>query len=339
MAKRKRLNPAANPAPEPPAGPTATSSGPLETKALNGWVGVRARPPIADVTRDAAAQAAFEEVSAELASARRDGRMVIELPLEAVDAGHLVRDRVQLDEDEMVTLMESLRARGQQTPIDVTDLGQGRYGLISGWRRLTALRALYAQGNDPIYAKVTALVRAPEGQGDAYRAMVEENEIRAALSYYERARIAVKAAQEGVFGGPKDAVQSLFSAARGPKRSKIMSFTALVEALDDSLRFPAAIPERLGLSLAARLQEDAGFVGSLRAALDAERPDTPGGERKLLEAALRPPVADKPAPEPDVVPGVALKFKRGVVTLSGQGVDADLMADLRLWLTERDQGM
>ena len=50
--------------------------------------------------------------------------------------------------------------------------------------------------------------------------MVEENEIRVGLSYYERARIVAKAVAQGVFETEKQALQRLFHTASRPKRSK-----------------------------------------------------------------------------------------------------------------------
>jgi ParB family chromosome partitioning protein len=44
---------------------------------------------------------------------------------------------------------------------------------------------------------VLALIRRPETSADAYLAMVEENEIRAGISFYERARLAAEAAKLG----------------------------------------------------------------------------------------------------------------------------------------------
>lgn len=347
MAKRKRLSPA-------PAFEISGSDQPeggLETKAMYGRIGLRPGPPpdvqpdtsargrapIADVAGDAAAQSAFEEVAGELQSARKEGRMVLRLPLDAVEAGHLVRDRVAVDADDMATLMDSLRARGQQAPIEVVELGGGRYGLISGWRRLMALQALHEEGSqEGRFATVQALVRSPESAAEAYCAMVEENEIRADLSFYERARIAVKAVEQGVHKTTKDAVQSLFSAARPAKRSKIMAFTALVETLDDHLRFPRAIPEKLGLRLVQALREDAGFRRRLTEALrKASRRDTPEAERRVLERVLsgdKTPAATKTE---NLTSGVTLTAGSGRVTLSGAAVDAELIADLRRWLRAR----
>ena len=105
----------------------------------------------------------------------------------------------------MASLRESLRLHGQRTPIEVTPLvaeGHGAalpYGLISGWRRLQALKALHAATGEPRFATVQALVRRPETAADAYVTMVEENEIRLGLSHYERARVAALATARGVF--------------------------------------------------------------------------------------------------------------------------------------------
>jgi ParB/RepB/Spo0J family partition protein len=326
MAKRKRLSPAAL-APDAPA---------PETKAALGWVGHGTRrAPIADVSGDAAQQSAFEEVAEELRTARAEGRMVLSLPLTAVVADHLVRDRIASDPEEMEVLKASLRDRGQQTPVEVVELGAGRYGLISGWRRLAALQALSAE-DTARFGTVQALVRAPETAGEAYRAMVEENEIRADLSFYERARIAVQAAEQGIYPDVKTAVQSLFSAVRAPKRSKILSFTVLVDAFDAQLRFPTAIPEKLGLPLVAAVQGNPEFARRLSAALKRADPQDAAAERAVLERALKKTAAPKAStPRETVAPGVTWEAGRGRVVLSGAGVDAALLADLRAWLAKR----
>ena len=152
---------------------------------------------------------AFDEVAAELHNARVEGRMVSKLAIGDIDATYLVRDRMTVDDEDMAALKDSLRARGQQAPIEVVDLGDRRYGLISGWRRLTALRALQAETSDATFGVVQAFIRRPDTAADAYCAMVEENEIRVDLSFYERARIAVKAVEQGVYPDVKTAVQSL----------------------------------------------------------------------------------------------------------------------------------
>ena len=328
MAKRKRLTPAA----------LSADDAPLEAKATLGWIGHGTRrPPIAEVTGEAAQRSALEEVAEELRQARTEGRMVLRLPLSAVEAEHLVRDRVATDPEDMATLTDSLRDRGQQTPVEVVDLGGGRYGLISGWRRLLALKALSVEDGDR-FGFVQALVRAPDTAAQVYRAMVEENEIRADLSFYERARITVQTVQQGIYPDPKSAVQSLFSAARPAKRSKILSFAVLVQALDDHLRFPAAIPEKLGLPLAAAVQTRAGFGKKLAQSLHLADPQDAASERLVLEQALKKPVRRVKRPEKEVVaPGLALEAGKGRVVLSGKQVDDDLLLELRLWLKSRNK--
>ena len=128
------------------------------------------------------------------------------------------------------------------------------YGLISGWRRLQALKALHAETGEPRFATVQALVRRPETAADAYVTMVEENEIRLGLSHYERARVAALATARGVFPTEDDALRALFATASRPKRSRIRAFLEIFHALDGCLRFPAHLPERLGLALVERLR-------------------------------------------------------------------------------------
>ena len=270
MAKRKRLT---------PANPAFLDTPAPETKSMF------ATAPIADVARDASASAALDELSDTMARARDEGRMVVDLPLDQIEVDYLVRDRLVVEETEMRTLMASLRDRGQQTPIEVMQIGDSRYGLISGWRRCKAL-SLIAEEDRNEAPTVLALLRKPEEASDAYLAMVEENEIRVDLSYFERARIVAKAVEEGVYAMERTALQELFRAASRAKRSKIGSFLPVVRALDGHLRFPHVLSERLGLGLAQALTEDPGFVDHLRARLKAAEPDSAEAETAVLVKAL-----------------------------------------------------
>ncbi len=288
MAKRKRLTP---PAPDRFDGPAP------EVKSMM-------RPaPIAQVAGEASTVSALRELSDLVRSARDEGRLIETLALDAIEAGYLVRDRLlaPMDED-MQALVESLRARGQQTPVDVVDMGGGRYGLISGLRRLTALTRLFSETGDPRFGRIRARIVVPGDAAEAYRAMVEENEIRAGLSLYERARIVAKAVEAGVFPDSRDALLTLYAAASRAKRSKIKSALAVVEALDGALRFPTAHGERLLLDLSRALEGDAGLADRLRALLEATPADTPEAEQARLTEALRPLAAPAPAP---VVPEAA----------------------------------
>ena len=332
MAKRMRLTPPQD---------TYLAPAPLENKALNGPFGSVSRnaAPIAQMAGDAATAAALREVSEELRSARTEGRLVQQVPLAAIEVDHLLRDRIHHDDEDMAALRESLRARGQQTPIDLVDLGGGRYGLISGWRRLMALSDLYAQTGDARFSHIQGLLRRPDGSAEAYLAMVEENEIRVALGHYERGRIAAKAAEAGVYPDIQSAVRHLFSTASKAKRSKIGTFVLIYKALDAVLQFPALIPERLGLALAAGLEADTALAPRLAQMLGQARPKTPAEEQALLSRALRPATPDKQLPpkgREDITPGIRLQVSGSGAatryTLSGPGLGRDFKARLAEWL-------
>lgn len=347
MAKRKRLSPAG------PLDPGRAARAPETKSALAPGLGTR--PPIAQVAGEAASRAALDELGAEMARARAEGRFVQALPLDAVDETHLVRDRMLADEEELSVLIDSIRARGQQSPIEVVELGAGRYGLISGWRRLTALRRLAAtegQGDAP--ATVLAVLRRPETASDAYLSMVEENEIRVGLSFYERARIVARAAEEGVYRDASAALAGLFGSVSRSKRSKIGTFLKLYEALDDRLAFASAIPEKLGLALARKLDDDPDFRARLDDRLRKSPATSAEEEIALLERALRgegktPSARAAPAPKkaPDqaseparyrsreIAPGITLQPQDGALVLSGPGVTDGFRAELESWLQRR----
>jgi len=321
MAKRKRLTPA-NPMFLDDGAPPAPVVG---------------RAPIAGVAGDASALAALEEVSESLARARADGRMIVALPLDQVQFDYLVRDRLSADSEEMAVLMASLQARGQQTPVEVVALGGDRYGLISGWRRCQALRRLAeTEAGD---GTVLAVLRRPAEASDAYLAMVEENEIRVGLSYFERAHIALKTVEQGVFETERDALRALFGTASRAKRSKIGSFVTVVRALNGYLRFPETIGERLGLALAQRLDKAPGLAADLRGRLKEASPVTIEAEQALLSQALS---AAKPAPPHaaaksgahEILPGLWLRTHEadGRVELWGKRLTVEARHQLMIWL-------
>ncbi|MEY8839203.1 ParB/RepB/Spo0J family partition protein [Cribrihabitans sp. XS_ASV171] len=294
----------------------------------------------------------------DIAAMQAEGRIIELLPLAAIDAEHLVRDRLAQDEDEMEALMASLRKRGQQMPIEVVTLPRPgpageTHGLVSGWRRLTALRRLSQETGDPSFATARALVVTPETAQDAYLAMVEENEIRVNLSHYERARIACKAMEEGVFANQRAALQGLFGNATRSKRSKIGTFMLLVESFDDVLRFPSAISEKLGLALAREIVRDPNLTAEIRAALTEAAPDSALAEMRLLAAMVAEraerttPLQEPPEPRPAraasraevtrIGEGLEMRFdaSRGRIELSGADATEGLVEELRAWLADR----
>lgn len=309
MAKRRRLDVSVEPV-----------SGKLDTNSAAS--SLRARMPIAEVAGDTAGRAALEEVVREMTRIEEEGRVVKKLTLDCVQTHHFARDRMELDEEEMHALRTSIAERGQQTPIEVLPLRDGKYGLISGLRRMEALRSLNAP-------HVLALVRRPESSQDAYRAMVEENEIRTNLSFYERANIAVEAVGQGVFANVRAAVKGLFAHAPKARRSKILKFVSVCTALGESLRFPTMIPEHLGLALAHAIEADPKLADRIASALAKSPPDDAAEERRVLELALKRPA--RQVEREKLAPNLVLERKAGRAVLSGRAVDEAFLDELRSW--------
>ncbi|WP_128255754.1 ParB/RepB/Spo0J family partition protein [Falsirhodobacter deserti] len=284
--------------------------------------------------------------AARLREAEERGLVLRELPLARIEAEAVVRDRMSLDPEAMKELQLSIAAQGLRLPIEVFELpdtGQEpRYGLLSGYRRLRAVQNLRGLTGQAQYDTIRAIVRQPDAMGGTFAAMVEENEVRAGLSHFERGRIAVIAAQQGAFANVEAAVDALFPVASKGKRSKIRSFALIFEELGDMLLFPDALREKDGLRLAAALRD--GHEGTLRVALAEATPENAQNEWELLEAALdnlgpvqprqgrggrprtRPPEAGRKSALPT---GVALRSGRDkdgwFIRLKGDRVDAALV--------------
>ena len=285
MAKRRRLN---APTVEELAKISEGLAAKLDTKRPS-TLGVNV-PPIARVAGEAAALSGAEAADARRYQAAKEaGLLAQKIPLSQIETEHLSRDRMQVDEAEMAELKHSILAHGLRMPIEVLPLEDEnsslRYGLISGWRRVAALRALAKETGREEFVSIPALIRAPKEASDAYISMVEENEIRADLSHFERGRIAVISAKQGAFASAEEAVNALFAAGSKAKRSKIRSFALIFEALGDLLNFPTRLSERAGLRLAAALKE--GQVPVLRAALADASCVSFEDEWRALEGVLK----------------------------------------------------
>jgi ParB family transcriptional regulator, chromosome partitioning protein len=338
MAKRKRLTPA-----EPQTTDTESLSVSANTKPIlpSELLSSRTRPPISQVAGDASAAAALEDLAQQMHQARTSGRLIQDVPHDQIDVSYLVRDRILENNEEMQALKKSLGMRGQQTPIELVELGPGHYGLISGWRRVAALQQLFAETNDPQFSRVLAILRRPETAADAYLAMLEENEVRVGLSYYERARIVAKAVEHGVYPNEKTALQTLFSSASRAKRSKIKSFIPVYRELDDVLRFGGAIPERLGLKLSKVFETNPKVVEQLRTRLTSDNPLSAEAEQACLVNALQAPRSTE-MPSPKLVDEiiktsdgeVRLTWSGANIVLSGKGATRLLAKRFQFWLED-----
>jgi ParB family chromosome partitioning protein len=288
MAKRKRLTPAR---PDTEPAPDRLRAGPFSA------------PPIAQVSAEASASAALSDLSHLLHTARTEGRLLEALALDAIETGYLTRDRLVSDRDELDALKSSIAERGQTTAIEVTPLpgSPGRYGLISGWRRLLALRELAAERPDR-FGTVQARIVAPDTVQAAYVAMVEENEVRVNLSPFERAHVVVRALEAGLFADQRAALQTLYANVTRSKRSKIGAMVPVVRAIGQALHFPADLSERLALTLARDLAQDPALADRICGALVATPPATSQAEADLLARTIAP--SQIPARAPQLSPNV-----------------------------------
>ena len=248
--------------------------------------------PIAHVAAESAAlgtgegtQDKLNRLDAErLREAQEKGLLITEIPIDKIDADAMIRDRSVLDADEMDELRISIRASGLRLPIEGYEGQDGRFELLSGYRRLMAVRDLAKVKNEVEFRSIKAVIRPRTDIAGAFSAMVEENEIRSNLSHYERGRIAVIAAQQGAFSNTEEAVNALFKSASAAKRSKVKSFAEVFEVLGDVMAFPESLSERRGLRLAGAVRQ--GAVKRLRDALGTGQGVTPDLEWAVLEQII-----------------------------------------------------
>lgn len=217
----------------------------------------------------------------QLRRARLDLRLI---PLEAIDESHLTRDRMDIDSAALEELKASIRANGLGSPIRVDQLDGARYGLNQGRRRLIAFRELHRETGDEAFSRIPALVDAAGERDDAYRRMVDENLIRADISYAEMAMLAAAYSEESG-RSIEEAITTLYASASDSKRSHIAAFARLLAVLGDVIRFPTALPRNLGVALAAKIR-DREAAEAARAALLAQAAATAEDERSLLESIV-----------------------------------------------------
>jgi ParB family chromosome partitioning protein len=190
------------------------------------------------------------------------------IPLGEIDATALPRDRTGLDPEPFEELKASLRASGLRTPVEVFPLDPApRFGLIAGYRRLAAFRALHEAGLEGFDA-IPAFIREIDA-AQAFRAMVEENEIREQLSPWERGRAAILAVEAGFFETVEAAIDALHPGATKQKRAKLRAAARVVAETEGLWTAPERLSEKNLLDLADALR--AGFGPPMEAALRAAR--------------------------------------------------------------------
>ncbi|WP_172300030.1 ParB/RepB/Spo0J family partition protein [Pseudoruegeria sp. HB172150] len=197
------------------------------------------------------------------------------IPIHQIDETALIRDRTAINAATQDELQQSIAANGLRMPIEVFAIGAGpdpRFALISGYRRLMAVRALHEITGDPRHAGIEALIRKPASQAEALAAMVEENEIRAPLSPWERAHIAIATRDAGTFDTLDTALAALYPHAPRQKRFKLRAVAEVVEALDGTLAEPETLTERRLIRIANALRLGWGEILEAALATAASNP-------------------------------------------------------------------
>lgn len=178
------------------------------------------------------------------------------IPLDVIDLDHLTRDRRVIDQTAQDELVKSILAVGLSNPIRVERAGEG-YRLIQGARRLSAYRYLLDATGQDRYARIPAAVWNESDLAMGYRRMVDENLVRADVSYAELAMLAQAFADDDrtPVGSASDAVDALYASASPAKRSHIRTFLQLLEKGLGMFAHPEAISRNLGLKLVRALDD------------------------------------------------------------------------------------
>lgn len=262
---------------------------------------------------EAAIRAENDSLAHEFVRLKKLGLVIDMIPVDAVQATKLVRDRSARAEADLDDLKASIKALGLSNPIRVEQVGDGRYELVQGWRRLSAYRALFEETGDPAYAQIPAgLMAKGETLDSLYRRMVDENMVRKDISWAEMANLARAYTQDDATGcrDLDQAVNLLFATANPQKRSYVRRFAFLMRAMESSLDHAEAIPRALGLAVAHRIENEAGSAVVLARTLAAAPGRTAEQELAILRA-----FADA-QPEGDVVRGGGARpATRGKTTL------------------------
>lgn len=236
---------------------------------------------------EAAIRAENDTLAHEFVRLKKLGLVVDMIPVEQISASKLIRDRSARGDGDVEDLKTSIKALGLSNPIRVEQVGEGRYELVQGWRRLAAYRALLAETGDAAYARIPAgLMAKGETLEGLYRRMVDENMVRKDISWAEMANLARAYAQDEATGcrDLDQAVNVLFATANPQKRSYVRRFAFLMRAMETSLAHPEAIPRQVGLSVANRIENEPGSSGALARALAARPARTAEEELAILRA-------------------------------------------------------
>jgi ParB family chromosome partitioning protein len=210
------------------------------------------------------------------------------VPLPEIDEAAFTRDRTALDPDAQHELELSIAASGLRQPVELLTFSEPRagrpYGLISGYRRLIALRALHERTGYERFSTIPAFIRGSTTLPAAIAAMVEENEIRAGLSPFERGLVCVTARNQGAFISIEEAVEKLYPNAGRVKRLRLRALAHFAEEMDGQFTAPQKLKQEHAFRIARAI--DAGFGDLIRTALEESSVKDPDHQWDLIQPIL-----------------------------------------------------
>lgn len=211
------------------------------------------------------------------------------LPLTDIDADALPRDRTALDDTDLSDLTLSIAAHGLRMPIEVFPAtGPKPWGLISGFRRLAAHRELKLD-------TIAAFIRQPADIPAALAAMIEENEIRADITPWDRASIVLTAVDEGHFDTIDAALPRLFPTYDRFRQTRLRAIAEVVAHFGDhALTDPRSLSQQKLTRLATALR--AGMGDTMLVALRESSDRSPATQWSLLQAICEDAEAEAKAP-------------------------------------------
>ncbi len=288
------------PVPVEPARPGDGRRGPMASAVRENADSLRQRAEVEQRIR-----AENDALAHDFVRAQGQGLVMHRIPLDSVHTRKLTRDRSDMDAGDLQELCDSIAAIGLSNPIRVERCDDG-YELVQGLRRVSAFRRLDALHPADGYDAIPAVVmESGETLDMLYRRMVDENLIRADVSFAEMARLAeaYAADPETSAADPDAAVDILFGSVGKQKRSYIRGFVRLLHMAGPLLKHPAALPRALGLSVRKELETDPAALQKLRALLSSHPDRGAEDEAQLLRVfcGLDAPMAfpagnDRPPP-------------------------------------------
>ena len=138
---------------------------------------------------------------------------------------------------------------------------------------LAPMRYCRAASPPPASPSPSPPVRTPKDDDDLVRQMVEENAIRAEISPWEQAMVAVRMGSGELLPGIDAAVQKLYGNLSRNKRARLRAIAHLADELDGFLTAPETLSLRQLLRLAPLIPR--GYGDLIRATLEGTRATDP----------------------------------------------------------------